>query len=42
VCEDAADRLLSLPLFPTITREQVARVGATVRDALPVEVRRAS
>ncbi|MBW3638385.1 MAG: DegT/DnrJ/EryC1/StrS family aminotransferase [Actinobacteria bacterium] len=42
VCEDAAARLLSLPLFPTITREQVGRVGEALRAALPAEVRRAS
>ena len=42
VCEDAAVRLLSLPLFPTITREQVGHVCEALRLALPAEVRRAS
>jgi dTDP-4-amino-4,6-dideoxygalactose transaminase len=31
VAEQAADRLLSLPLYPEITDEQLQRVAAAVR-----------
>lgn len=41
VCEAAAGQLLSLPLFPTITRAQIAQVGAALRAVLTPEVRRA-
>lgn len=40
VCEATADRLMSLPLFPTITREQVARSADALRCALGDGVRR--
>ncbi len=41
VCEQVADQLLSLPLFPTITYEQVVRVGRALEAALASGVRRA-
>jgi dTDP-4-amino-4,6-dideoxygalactose transaminase len=34
VAESAADRVLSLPLFPGITREQQERVAAELRRAV--------
>jgi dTDP-4-amino-4,6-dideoxygalactose transaminase len=42
VCEQTAGELLSLPLFPTLTRDQVAHVGAALRSVLAAEQRRAS
>lgn len=41
VCESTAGGLLSLPMFPTLTREQVAHVGAALRAVLATEARRA-
>jgi perosamine synthetase len=34
VCEDVAARSLALPFFPTMTEGQVARVAATLREAV--------
>ena len=41
VCEQTADQLLSLPLFPTITHEQVVQVGQALEAALSTGIRRA-
>lgn len=37
VAEQAADEVLSLPLFPHMTEEQVATVCAALRDLVPAE-----
>ena len=41
VCESTAGQLLSLPMFPTLTQDQVHRVAASLHEAVSPEQRRA-
>lgn len=42
VCESTAGQLLSLPMFPTLTQDQVARVASALHEAVSPGQRRAS